>query len=46
MSLSDEERYALVTYRVEKARTTMEQVKTVVPFGYWDMIANRLYYAA
>ncbi|MBP5547002.1 MAG: HEPN domain-containing protein [Bacteroidales bacterium] len=24
----------------------MEQVKNVVPLGYWDMIANRLYYAA
>jgi uncharacterized protein (UPF0332 family) len=46
MSLSDDERYALVTYRMEKAHNTMEQVKTIVPFGYWDMIANRLYYAA
>ena len=46
MSLSDEERYALVTYRLEKAGATMEQVKNVVPLGYWDMIANRLYYAA
>lgn len=46
MSLSDDERYALVTYRLEKAHTTMEQVKNIVPLGYWDMIANRLYYAA
>ena len=46
MSLSDDERYALVTYRMEKAHNTMEQVKTIVPFGYWDMVANRLYYAA
>lgn len=46
MSLSDDERYALVTYRMEKARGTMEQVRNIVQFGYWDMIANRLYYAA
>lgn len=46
MSLSDDERYALVTYRMEKAHTTMDQLKNIVPFGYWDMIANRLYYAA
>ncbi len=46
MSLSEEERYALVCYRIEKARTTLEQVKNIVSTGYWDMIANRLYYAA
>lgn len=46
MSLSDDERYALVTYRMEKAHNTMEQVKNIVSLGYWDMIANRLYYAA
>lgn len=46
MSLSEEERYALVCYRIEKARTTLEQVKNIASTGYWDMIANRLYYAA
>lgn len=46
MSLSDDERYALVSYRLEKAHTTLEQVKNIVQFGYWDMMANRLYYAA
>lgn len=46
MSLSDEERTALVNYRLEKSAATMEQVKTLIPFGYWDLIANRLYYAA
>lgn len=46
MSLSDDERYALVTYRMEKTHNTMEQVKNIVSLGYWDMIANRLYYAA
>ena len=46
MSLSDEERKALVLYRIEKARNTFNQTQTIVPMGYWNMIANRLYYAA
>ena len=45
MSLSDEERYALVEYRIEKAQATLEQAKSVIPLGYWEMTANRLYYA-
>ncbi len=46
MSLSDDERYALVSFRIEKSRNTLEQVENILGFGYWDMIANRLYYAA
>ena len=46
MSLTDEERMTVVNYRLEKARITMEQLKNLVPLGYWDIIANRLYYAA
>ena len=33
MSLSDDERYALVTYRLEKAHKTLEQVKTIAPLA-------------
>lgn len=46
MSLSDEERKALVLYRLEKAHNTYEQILNIVPLAYWNMIANRLYYAA
>ena len=46
MSLTDEERQALVTYKIEKAIKTLEQVKTIIPMGYWEIVANRLYYAA
>lgn len=46
MSLSDEEREALVAYRLEKARNTYEQTVTLIPMGYWNIIANRLYYSA
>ena len=46
MSLTDEERSALVTYKIEKANKTLEQVKTIIPMGYCEMSATRLYYAA
>lgn len=46
MSLSDEERAALVAYRLEKATRTLRQAKASIPLGYWEMTANRLYYAA
>lgn len=46
MSLNFEEREAIVTYRLEKAQQTIEQVKFNLPGKYWSLIANRLYYAA
>jgi uncharacterized protein (UPF0332 family) len=46
MSLTAEERHDVVTYRIEKANKTLEQVKNIVAFKYWSLIANRLYYAA
>lgn len=46
MSLSDDERQALVTYRLEKAHKTYQQAADSISLGYWEMTANRLYYAA
>lgn len=46
MSLSEDERQALVTYRLEKAHKTYQQAFDSIPLGYWEMTANRLYYAA
>lgn len=46
MSLTEEERRLIVSYRIEKAFNMLEQVKNIVPMKYWDTIANRLYYAA
>ena len=46
MSLSKEERRAVVDFRIEKALRAYEQAKGVVELGYWETIANRLYYAA
>lgn len=46
MSLNLEERTAVVTYRLEKAERTMEQAKHNLPMKFWELIANRMYYAA
>lgn len=46
MSLTEEERKAIVTYRLEKATRTFEQAVGNINLGYWEVIANRLYYAA
>ncbi|MBO7489163.1 MAG: HEPN domain-containing protein [Bacteroidales bacterium] len=46
MSLTEEERKIVVSYRLEKSFKMIEQVKNILPMKYWDTIANRLYYAA
>lgn len=46
MSLSQEERRAVVEFRIEKAFRAYEQAKGVLGLKYWETIANRLYYAA
>ena len=46
MSLNQEEREAIVTYRLEKARKTMEQAKCNLPMHFWELVANWMYYAA
>lgn len=46
MTLSNSERAALVAYRLEKSLQTFEEMKAVVDLGFWNLAANRLYYAA
>lgn len=46
MSLSAEERAAVVEFRIEKALRAYEQAQGVIKLKYWETIANRLYYAA
>lgn len=46
MSLSEEERKAIVNLEIEKAENTFAQVSKLTELGYWDTIANRLYYSA
>ena len=45
MSLTDEERNILVQLEYEKSVAFMEQAEKIAELGYWDMVANRLYYA-
>lgn len=46
MNLSLGERKAVVESRLEKASRAYEQACGIVGLGYWETIANRLYYAA
>ena len=46
MSLSKEEREAVVKHRLEKSHKAFVQVKNIVPMEYWEIVANRLYYSA
>lgn len=45
MSLSQEERNAIVAYRTEKASMALDEIKKVMPLEVWSIIANRMYYA-
>ena len=44
MSLNDEERRIIVNLEYEKAVNTFKQIEGLKGLGYWDNIANRLYY--
>lgn len=46
MSLSIEERKAIIAYRIQKAEATMIEAKDNAKLGHWNLVANRLYYAA
>jgi uncharacterized protein (UPF0332 family) len=45
MSLSDEERDAIVFYRIQKAKETLREAVGISSLGYWNAVINRLYYA-
>lgn len=45
MSLNDDERRIIVSLELDKANKTIEQIPELRKLGYWDNIANRLYYA-
>ena len=45
MSLSEEERTIIVQLEMEKAKRIFSQIEALRTLGYWDNIANRLYYA-
>ncbi len=45
MSLNEEERHAVVRLQLEKAHANFSQIEVLRQAGYWDTLANRLYYA-
>ena len=45
MSLTEEERKIIVGLEFEKARKAFAQTAELRKLGYWDTVANRLYYA-
>lgn len=46
MSLTDEERAAIVMYRLEKTEKAFVEARDCASMGHWTFWANRLYYAA
>ncbi|WP_455663446.1 HEPN domain-containing protein [Phocaeicola sp.] len=45
MSLTNEERNTLVALQLEKAQTFLKQADEMFDMKYWDIAANRYYYA-
>lgn len=43
--LTEEERHALVVYRLERAHETMKEIPSHIESGYYATAINRLYYA-
>lgn len=46
MTLTASQRNDIVAYRIERAWKTIKEVRDVGNIGYWNLAANRLYYAA
>ncbi len=44
--LDDESRKALVSYRLQRALETLDEVPYLYKGGYYNTAINRLYYAA
>lgn len=43
--MNDEERTTVVRLQLEKAHANVNQIPLLCEAGYWDNVANRLYYA-
>lgn len=46
MSLSNEEREALVYYKIQKSKDTLNEAIGIAQLCFWNAVANRLYYAS
>lgn len=45
MGLTKEERSIIVSYRIERAKISLEELQGVVGLKYWNLAANRMYYS-
>lgn len=45
MTLQDNERKALVAYRIEKALNALKEACDVASLGHWNLAVQRLYYS-
>ncbi len=43
--MKEEERQALVQYRINKAKETFEEIATLSEHRFWNTAVNRMYYA-
>ncbi|MBD5419915.1 MAG: HEPN domain-containing protein [Bacteroides sp.] len=46
MTLESKARQDIVSYRLERARSTLQEAIEIGKLKYWNLAANRLYYAA
>lgn len=46
MTLMPEDRKSIIDYRIERAYETIKEVEFIVTGKFWNLAANRLYYAA
>lgn len=45
MTLTSDDRKAIIEYRIERAHQTIEEIDYAAKGKYWNLVANRLYYA-
>ena len=45
MKMSPEEKKAILAYRIQKSHASIQEAEDVSKLGYWNLSANRLYYA-
>lgn len=45
LELTPQERYDIVSYRIENAQKTLGEIENLVALKYYNTAANRMYYA-
>ena len=45
MSLTIDDKKAIIAYRIQKSEQTMVEARDCAKMGHWSLAANRLYYA-